>query len=222
MTRPLYVQYGSGLCAGRSWANYDSSPTLRLQRVPLLGPVVLRAAGAVRFPSEVRYGDICCGLLAPPRSCAGIYASHVLEHLSLQDFGVALHHTLAMLRPGGVFRLIVPDLAGRAKRYVTSLDAGADDANIAFMRSSHLGMETRPRGLLGVLRHHFGNSAHLWMWDERSLVRTLREAGFVDIRRCAFNDSEDPVFREVEDPDRFVDRTLGIEELAVECRSPRE
>jgi hypothetical protein len=221
MTPPLYVQYGCGLCTGRSWANYDSSPTLCLQRVPLLGPMLLRAAGAVPFPPEARYGDICRGRLAPRWSCAGIYASHVLEHLSLEDFAVALRHTFEMLQPGGVFRLIVPDLAARAKRYVASLDAGADEANSAFMRSSHLGMETRPRGLPGALRGHFGNSAHLWMWDEPSLARALRLAGFVAIRRCAFNDCEDPMFREVEEEDRFVDRSSGITELAMECRSPR-
>jgi hypothetical protein len=181
----------------------------------------LRAAGAVRFPPQVRYGDICRGILAPPRSCTGIYASHVLEHLSLEDFAVALRHTFDMLQPGGVFRLIVPDLAARAKHYVASLDAGADEANAAFMRGSHLGVETRSRGVLGVLRGHFGNSAHLWMWDEPSLARALRLAGFVAIRRCAFNDCEDPMFREVEDMDRFVDRSSGITELAMECRSPR-
>jgi methyltransferase family protein len=220
VTRPLYVQYGCGLCTGRNWLNYDCSPTLRLQRVPLLGPVLLRATGAVRFPPEARYGDICRTRLAPPRSCAGIYASHVLEHLSLQDFAAALRHTFEMLQPGGVFRLIVPDLKARAQRYIASLESGADDANAVFMRSSHLGMETRPRGIVGMLRHH-GNSAHLWMWDEPSLVRALSSAGFVDIRRCAFNDSEDPMFREVEEPDRFFDRTWGIQELAIECRGPR-
>ena len=187
----------------------------------MLGPLLLHAAGAVRFPPEIRYGDISRRPLAPPQSCAGIYASHVLEHLSLQDFTVALHHTFEMLQPGGVFRVIVPDLRARAKRYIASLDAGADDANAAFMRSSNLGMEMRPLGILGALRRHLGNSTHLWMWDEPSIARALMQAGFVAIRRCAFNDCEDPVFREVEHPDRFVDRCLGIEELAVECRSPR-
>jgi hypothetical protein len=222
MTQPLYVQYGSGLCVGRGWLNFDASPTLRVQRVPVVGGLILRVTGAVRFPAEVRYGDICRGLLAPPRSCAGIYASHVLEHLSLQDFGIALSHTQAMLRPGGVFRLIVPDLAARARRYVASLEAGADDASADFIRGAHLGMEARARGLLGALRSHLGNSAHLWMWDEPSLRRALTQAGFVAIRRCAFNDCEDPLFREVESPDRFVDRSLGIEELAVECRGPSQ
>lgn len=219
MTRPLYVQYGCGLCVGRSWANYDSSPSLRLQRLPLLGPLLVRATGAVHFPPGVQYGDICRGSLAPPRSCAGIYASHVLEHLILEDFAVALRHTFEMLQPGGLFRLIVPDLAARARRYVASLDAGTIDANGVFMRSSCLGLETRRRGIVSALRGHLGNSTHLWMWDEPSLVCALKQAGFVDIRRCAFNDSEDPAFREVED--RFVDRTWDIEELALECRSPR-
>jgi hypothetical protein len=220
VTPPQYVQYGCGLCAGRGWHNYDSSPTLRLQRVPLLGPMLVRAAGGVRFPGQVRYGDICRGRLAPPGSCAGIYASHVLEHLSLEDFAAALRHTFQMLAPGGVFRLVVPDLAARARRYVAALDAGAEDASAAFMRCTRLGLERRPRGLLGALRGHLGNAAHLWMWDEPSLARALREAGFGAIRRCAFSDGEDPMFREVEDEDRFVDRATGMAELAMECRRP--
>jgi hypothetical protein len=58
------------------------------------------------------------------------------------------------------------------------------------------------------------------MWDEPSLARALAQAGFVAIRRCAFNDCEDSMFREVEQEDRFVDRGLGISELAMECRKP--
>jgi hypothetical protein len=42
------------------------------------------------------------------------------------------------------------------------------------------------------LQHWLGNSAHLWMWDERSLAARLRQHGFVNIRRAACGDSEDP------------------------------
>ena len=105
---PLYVHYGRGLRAPRGRLNFDSSPSLRLSRLPMLG----RAFGGAipRFPASVRYGDIVRGLPVTGRSCSGVYASHVFEHLSLVDARSALANTLKILRPGGVFRLLVLDL----------------------------------------------------------------------------------------------------------------
>jgi hypothetical protein len=213
----LYVQYGCGFTVGKGWINYDNSPTLRLSRVPG-GTVLTILAGGVRFPDAVRYGDILKGPLAPPQSCAGVYASHVLEHLSLDDFETALKNTFLILKPGGIFRLIVPDLDARARRYTDMLDAGSDRASDFFMESTHLGQKQRPKGLVGRLRAQIGNSAHLWMWDEASMTKRLRAAGFTAIRRCAFNDCEDPAFREVEISGRFVEDGSNLRELAIECR----
>jgi len=50
------------------------------------------------------------------------------------------------------------------------------------------------------------------MWDERSLGERLRRHGFVDIRRAAFGDADDPRFAEVEELSRFD----GY--LAMQCR----
>src|SRR4051812_42655838 len=85
----LYVHYGCGLCAPKEWLNFDTSPMLRLQRLPLVGRLV--PAGAFgRFPANAKIGDIRDGLPVPQRSCAGVYCAHVLEHLALDDFRLAL------------------------------------------------------------------------------------------------------------------------------------
>jgi hypothetical protein len=220
-TPSLYVQYGCGMSVGKGWLNYDSSPTLRLQRIPVFGQLASRAKTSAQFPSEVLCGDISSGPLAPPRSCAGVYASHVLEHLSFENFRLALRHTLEMLRPGGLFRLIVPDLEVRARRYLELLASGAEEANSYFMESAHLGCKTRAHGFSAHIREQFGNSKHLWMWDEPSMRFELLRAGFVSIRRCTFNDSSDDMFKEVEDRTRFLDEGQGFTELAIECaRTP--
>lgn len=219
MGRDTYVQFGCGNSVGAGWENFDNSPTLRLRRLPG-GNLVASLLGGAEFPDAVRYGDIVAGPLAPESSCAGVSASHVLEHLSKEDFDRALRHTFSMLRPGGHFRLVVPDLEARARRYVAMLDTNPETANTYFMHSTHLGLQRRPRGLVGFLRSHFGNSAHLWMWDERALSRHLEEAGFTAIRRCRFNDCIDPAFTAVESERRFVDDEAGVTELAVECRKP--
>src|SRR5215470_17102171 len=97
-----YVQYGCGLCAPAGWLNFDSSPMLRLQRIPLAGR--LAANGSVKFPSNVRYGNIVRGLPIEDGTCRAVYCSHVLEHLSLNDFRAALLNTQRLLGKGAVFR----------------------------------------------------------------------------------------------------------------------
>jgi SAM-dependent methyltransferase len=205
----LYVQYGCGMSAPSSWKNYDASPTLRFERIPFLGRLYTKNAS--RFPENVEYGDIVKGLPLPENSCAGIYASHVLEHLALNDFRVALRNSFTLLRPGGIFRLIVPDLEVLARRYVESDDPEACET---FMRATSLGKEVRPRRVTGFIKSFFANNEHLWMWDFKSLKRELSTVGFVEIRRCAPGDSEDPNFKHVEDPERFIDA------VAIECKRP--
>ena len=200
-----YVQYGCGFCAPEGWENFDASPTLRFERLPIIGRLYTKNRS--RFPASVRYGDIVLGLPVPAGTCCGIYCSHVLEHLSLADLRLALQHTFAMLAPGGIFRLVVPDLEHLARQY---LDDPMDSASSAFMRASGLGQERRVRGIRGMVVGSLGNAEHRWMWDFKSLARELANAGFVDVRRAAFGDCPDPMFQAVEDPGRWQN-CLGIE-----------
>jgi predicted SAM-dependent methyltransferase len=201
MTEPLYVQYGSGFCGPAKWRNFDASPTLRFERLPGIGKAYTR--NQQRFPSSVEYGDICKGLPVPAGSCAGVYASHVLEHLSLRDFHKALDETFRILKPGGIFRLIVPDLHQLASKYVAESRGGDPEASMDFMRNSGLGRSTRPRTVREFVRALLGNSEHWWMWDQWSMSRALAEHGFREIRSASFGDSGDATFRLVEDAARF-------------------
>jgi len=214
----LYVQYGCGLSCPAGWVNFDASPALRLRRFPAVGRLLGNAPP--RFPDGVRYGDILNGLPIADGAADGVYASHVLEHFSLADCATALRNTFRLLRPGGVFRLVIPDLEGRARKYLERLAGGDAQANSWFMRNAGLGVENRDRGLAALARAVLGNTAHLWMWDEGSMAAALRQAGFVDVRRCRFNDCEDPAFRLVEDPARFCDPAAELVECAMEGRRP--
>lgn len=198
---PLYAQFGCGLCAPDGWWNFDASPTLRLERLPGVGRLVRR--NAVRFPANVRYGDIVRGLPVPDGSCAGLYGSHVLEHLALADFRAALANCYRHLRPGGVLRVVVPDLEEAARNYLARLQADPPAAAATFLRDTWLGEEARPRGLKARIADAMGNSRHRWMWDYPALEDELKRAGFASVRRCAFGDATDPHFAAVEDPARF-------------------
>jgi hypothetical protein len=178
----------------------------------LVGQVLKRKLNTV-FPSNVRYGDIIKGLPIKENSCEGVYCSHTLEHLSLNDFRTALINTYKILKVGGVFRCIVPDLEYSAREYLKSLENGNTFASIQFIGDNTLlGIKERPKGLKGLLSSFWGNSHHLWMWDKLSLTEELKNAGFSQIRLCNFNDSEDSMFKFVEEADRFE------KAVAIECR----
>ena len=203
----LYAQYGCGLSAPVEWLNFDSSPTLRWERTPLIGRWTKNAE---RFPPHVKVGDIVTGLPLPDGSCKGIYASHVLEHLARDDFYKALENTFKLLAPGGIFRLIVPDLAYIGREYIRLLDNRDPEASHYLVNATIFGEETRPRGLTAMAYQMLNTSRHLWMWDEFSLRKALEDRGFVHIRRCAFDDCDDPMFRLVESADRF-ERAAAME-----------
>jgi Methyltransferase domain len=212
----MYVRYGCGLCAPAGWLNFDSSPTLRVEKMHGIDRFIKK--NGRKFPDNVRYGDIVRGLGLPDNFAHGVYASHVLEHLALKEFKIALNNTFKLLKPGSIFRLVVPDLEWRARQYVTSLAEGDVGAASAFMKSCHLGRESSPRSLISKLSLLFGGSAHLWMWDEFSMRDALVKAGFDHVRRCDFGDSGDPMFDLVEDHGRFFDE--GFPELAFEAKKP--
>ena len=200
--KPTYIQYGCGHHAPAEWINFDASPTLMWERLPILG---WYSKNAARFPANVRVGNIVKGLPIPHQSCHGIYASHVLEHLSLQDFHKALENTKQLLKPGGIFRLVVPDLEHWARVYLKGLEDGDSKANSAFLSATGLGVDSRKSGILSGLYASLRTSAHLWMWDSQSLKTALEQHGFKDVRRCEFGDCTDPMFQLVEDRGRFED-----------------
>lgn len=206
-----YVHYGCGLSAPEEWTNFDVSPTLIIQKTPLLGTILKNKLNTT-FPPNVLHGDITKGLPIKDNSCDGLYCSHTLEHLSLNDFRQALLNSYKVLKKGGIFRCVVPDLEYTARSYIKDLDNGDNLASLNFLNTTKLGIKERPRGLKGFLISFFGNSNHLWMWDNKSLSEELKNVGFTEIRVCEFNDCEDDMFKHVENIIRFQDS------VAIECR----
>ena len=207
----MYVQYGCGLAAPKEWVNFDASLTLKWERTPLVGRLVSK--NPKKFPENVKQGDIVKGLPVPTGSCHGVYASHVLEHLTLAEFYIALDNTRTVLRRGGIFRLVVPDLEWAAREYIRQLDGGNPAASLLFLERTGLGRKERTKSLRGMVYHFLKTSVHDWMWDSLSLQSALAERGFCNVRRCYFGDCEDPNFALVEDVQRF-ENAIAIEARA--------
>jgi hypothetical protein len=122
----------------------------------------------------------------------------------------ALHELMwqGLLKTGGCFRLIVPDLNYFALQYIDNPNI---DGAHKFMKDSGLGIERPAVSMFEKLRRAIGFSRHLWMYDEKTLTFELERVGFMKIRRCVFGDAQIPEFSEVEDRGRFENC------LAIEC-----
>ena len=201
------VQYGCGWSSVDGWLNFDSSPTLRLERLPLIGRLVSK--NARRFPANVQYGDVVKGLPLTDGIASHVYCSHVLEHLALDDFRIALKESFRILDKGGVFRFVLPDLEAAIAEYQRNRES---NAAIQFLESTMLGQKSRNRGLMGFISEWVGGSSHRWMWDFKSMKQELEDVGFLDVRRATFGDSSERVFGLIEEEGRWTG------ELGVECR----
>ena len=71
-----YVHYGVSTSAVESWLNFDASPTVWVQNLPVVGKSLAKLAGnGFSSPSCLKYGDIAKGLPVPDgvsRSIKGI------------------------------------------------------------------------------------------------------------------------------------------------------
>ncbi len=201
------VQFGCGTCAPESWLNFDAGPAFLLEkRLPFLRSALVRR-GFPDYPANIHYGDVIKGLPVESASAQRVYASHVLEHLALEDCRKTLRNVLSYLTPGGVFRFVVPDLAFYMHNY---LESGEPSAASVFMAETYLGEREGARGWKSLPRALFGRSQHLWMWDYKNFAEELQAAGYTSIRRAAFGDSGDVAFAAVENEGRWRN-CLGIE-----------
>jgi hypothetical protein len=207
MMNNAYVHYGCGfLCAPGDWLNFDASPTLFYERIPVFGQLYTK--NGRRFPTNVRYGDIVKGLPVVKSSASAVYCSHVLDCLSYEDVRRALKNTREILRDGGIFRLLVADCHMHWTNYMND---PSPQACSTFMERTGWGRKAH-RNIIDFSTAYLGHGYRLWMWDFKGLEVELSKAGFRSIRRAEFGDSDDGHFHSVENPDRW--RT-GI---GIECR----
>ncbi len=219
-----YVQFGAGAEAIQGWINFDSSPTLLIQKTPILG-ILLRKRLNCIFDKAIRYGDIVRGLPLKGSSVDVLFCSHVLEHLSYSDISTAMSNSFYYLKSGGLFRIIVPDLQKYIENYLKLKDqcrrdncTSSEQAASWFIEATGLGEQGSRSGLKHRIYHAFSNSRHQWMYDRESLEHLLARHGFVDIKEFSKGDSSDSLLTAPERDHMFVSH--GVSCLALQCRKP--
>ena len=128
------------------------------------------------MPADVRW-NVTRPLPFPDGSATAVFLEHVAEHFPLAAALELLEEARRVLGPGGILRVGVPDFG----RYLASY---AGDRT--FLESERPG---RPTPLLAVAEVALAHG-HRSVWDAETLELALAEAGFVDVRRREFGDSD--------------------------------
>jgi predicted SAM-dependent methyltransferase len=177
---PVKVNLGAGVNIAPGWINIDVNGSTLIAGLP--GPLIrlaYRLSRVKRIESSADYvrkltrnvfvhHNLVYGIPLADQTVDFIYSGHFFEHLYRADAEKLFRDAHRVLRPGGVFRINVPDVTA----WVELLKRGEIEEGLEgfFPRS-----EKNAGGVLGT---------HRYMYDFSVLQRLLREAGFTRVERC--------------------------------------
>jgi predicted SAM-dependent methyltransferase len=158
--RPVLVNIGCGRIVHPAWLNFDLVPDV---------PGVLPLNANRGIPLATASVDAC-------------YSSHFLEHLSYADAQSFLREQYRVLRPGGVIRVVVPNLETACLNYLAELCACRDNGSTVTFRYEH-----RVAELIDQLVRNEGACRLVELWNaappsERAWV--VAQVGYVAEAYC--------------------------------------
>ena len=126
-----------------------------------------------------------------PLVASHVYADNVVEHFTLEEARKLLTNAHTALVEGGHIRLVTPDLEGTCRLYLQDLALGDEHLR----RHERFGYSVNHRADLLNITFACG---HRYVFDHAALEAELQRAGFGNVRRYDPSQSDDPVFRDIE------------------------
>jgi SAM-dependent methyltransferase len=193
---------GCGTRASPLCTNVDWSIHLRLRRWGLARLAGSRRDAIEALPETIVVHDLRRNIPAATASVDVVYHSHLLEHIDRSSVAAFMGEVFRVLRPGGIHRIVVPDLEALATRYLDGFGAKGHDERVARMieqmvRREAAGSSRQPTPrrfmenvLLGDARRR--GETHQWMYDRHSLAQLLIRSGFVGPQQVDYKESAIP------------------------------
>lgn len=130
--------------------------------------------------------DLTKGIPQPDNSVDLIFTEHFLEHIEREEAVVLLRDCRRALKPGGVMRIVVPDLGYLVQKYVANdLNWGGEGG-------------WQPKDRCTMLNQGMRSWGHRHLYDHDDMVRLLDEAGFKDFPPVPWRVSKTPELHALE------------------------
>lgn len=179
----IKINIGCGLSGIAGWHNLDNSPTIWISRIPLVSRLLKTPA----WPRDVRRYDVRKGLPYQADGVRYIYSSHAFEHFTRRESLAIATDCFRVLASGGVLRIVVPDLAVIVHEYLTDASPQAAQTFLSRLSLNHSLQDFVHPG-----------SNHSQMFDAKSLVYLLQEAGFARVEVSSYRKSAIPEIDQLE------------------------
>ena len=161
------------------------------------------------------------GLPFSSDSLTAIYSSHMLEHLHHRQAEQLLDECHRVLEPGGILRIVVPDLRALVREYLEHIDSQEGEAASklaplpADVLNDRLLFRHRSAPDGGILFKWYtllnDFHTHKWMYDRDSLTAQFAKARFRDVRPMNAHESRIPDIQGVETFGRVSEAGVCVE-----------
>jgi len=198
----LNLGCGTKVSSSPGVLNIDWSIYLRLKKSRVLramAPLFVRGDRLDRFrrlPDNIMVHNLAQPLPFAADSVDVVYHSHLLEHLDRDTARAFLLEVKRVLRPGGIQRIVVPDMERACSTYIGHIsicdnnpsEGSQHDSYIAAIIEQSVRKEAHGTSKQTSLRRFFENAllgdarqrgeTHQWMYDRINLSALLISLGY--------------------------------------------
>jgi predicted SAM-dependent methyltransferase len=167
---PYKLNFGCGMAPLPGWINVDLS---------------LSAKADVFWNLKKRFP-------LPEGSCSHIYNESLFELFKPEDGRAFLQECRRLLAPGGVMRLAIPSLEEVVALYQSGDWRHFDPLNPGYAHYQVI------RNGAQMINSAFRHPDNQWLYDWEDLTRVVTAAGFHNVRRQVWGESECPELRGLE------------------------
>ena len=169
------------------------------------------------FPREnIFFLDVTKTFPIPSASFDFVFTEHHIEHISYKNAVFMLKECFRILKPGGVIKVITPDLESSISNYLNNDIEGKGIINTTkdyIYSGFHNAANYIP--VDDYFKAHeindmFMNYEHQFIYDFESMKRVLMHAGFTKIKDCGAKDSVHLEFHHIESHTSDFDKYFSI------------